>query len=172
VFISPIPPFLLKTDDNPAGVDRSVFDGIIKSISEDRPAYLTQFFADFYNLDVTLGKQVSKEVVKYNWNVAAGASPMGTVTCVPTWLTDFRKDVPRIDVPTLIIQGDTDRILPFHVTGERLHKEIKGSRLVVIKDGPHGIPWTHADEINRELLKFFAQNSKKMGKTWASAAVS
>ena len=154
VFVAPIPPFLLKTADNPEGVDGSIFDGIMQSIAADRPAYQTKFLSDFYNLDVTLGKRVSEEVVRYNWNVAVGASATGTAACVPTWLTDFRKDVPRIDVPALIIQGDADRILPFPATGKRLYEAIKGSRLVVLEGGPHGIPWTHAEEINRELLAF------------------
>jgi non-heme chloroperoxidase len=92
--------------------------------------------------------------VRYNWNVAVGASATGTAACVPTWLTDFRKDVPRINVPALIIQGDADRILPFPVTGKRLHEAIKGSQLLVLEGGPHGIPWTHAEEINRALLDF------------------
>ncbi len=135
VFVAPIPPFLLKTADNPEGVDGSIFDAIIQSIATDRPAYQTKFLSDFYNLDVTLGKRVSEEVVRYR-------------------LTDFRKDVPRIDVPALIIQGDADRILPLPVTGKRLHEAIKGSRLVVLEGGPHGIPWTHAEEINRALLDF------------------
>jgi len=154
VFIAPIPPFLLKTDDNPQGVDNSVFESIIQSIMADRPAYLTQFLKDFYNLDVTLGKRVSEEVVRANWNVAAGASAIATAACVPTWLTDFRKDVPRITVPSLIIQGDDDRILPLAVTGKRLHEAIQGSQLVVLKGGSHGIPWTHAAEINQALLDF------------------
>ncbi len=156
VLVSPIPPFLLKTDDNPQGVDQSMFDGFMKSIAEDRPAYLTKFFSDFYNLDVTLDKLVSPEVVESNWNVAVNASPKGTYDCVPAWLTDFREDVKRIDVPTLIIQGDADRILPFPITGKRLHEELKGSKLVVLKNAPHGIPWTHAADINREMINFFA----------------
>lgn len=154
VFVAPIPPFLLKTADNPEGVDGSIFDAIMQSIAADRPAYQTQFLSDFYNLDVTLGKRVSEEVVRYNWNIAVGASATGTAACVPTWLTDFRKDVPRIDVPALIIQGDADRILPFPVTGKRLHEAVKGSQLVMLEGGPHGIPWTHAEEINRALLDF------------------
>jgi non-heme chloroperoxidase len=154
VFIAPLAPFLVKTPDNPEGVDRSVFDGIMEAITADRLAYLSNFLSDFYNLDVTLGTLVSEEAVRYNWIVAAAASPVGTLACVSTWLTDFRKDLPRIDVPSLIIQGDADRILPLPVTGERMHKAVEGSKLVVIKDGSHGIPWTHAEEINRELLAF------------------
>jgi non-heme chloroperoxidase len=168
VFISPLEPFLLKTDGNQEGVDQSVFDGIKEAIRKDRLAYLTSFLHDFYNLDVTLGKLVSKEVVQYNWNVAAGASPIGTLNCVSTWLTDFREDIPRIDVPSLIIQGDADRILPLQSTGERFHKLLKGSELVVLKDASHGIPWTHAEDINRELLKFLSQIPAEKSKSWAS----
>jgi len=156
VFLSSVPPFLLKTPDNPSGVDKSVFDGIKKAITADRLAFLSKFFSDFYNVDVLGGKRVSDQVVQFSWNVAAGASPKGTLDCVQAWLTDFRKDLARIDVPTLIIQGDADRILPIDATGRRLHKAIKGSRYVEIKDGPHGIIWTHSEEVNRELLAFFA----------------
>ncbi len=154
VFVSPIPPFLLKTNDNPEGVDGSIFDSILQSIAADRPAYLTQFLKDFYNLDVTLGKRVSEEVVRSNWNVAVGASPLGTAACVPTWLTDFRKDLPRINVPSLIIQGDADRILPLPATGKRLHEALQGSQLVVLQGGSHGLPWAHAEEVNQALLDF------------------
>ncbi len=154
VFVAPIPPFLLKTEDNPEGVDRSVFDGIIQSIEADRPAYFTQFFQGFYNLDVTLGKLVSEEAVRANWNLAVTSSPVATAACVPTWLTDFRKDLPRITVPSLVIHGDADRILPYAVTGQKLHAAVKGSQLVTIKDGSHGLPWSNAEEVNRALLDF------------------
>jgi pimeloyl-ACP methyl ester carboxylesterase len=154
VFLSSVPPFLLKTPDNPSGVDKSVFDGIMKAISVDRLAFLSKFFSDFYNVDILEGKRVSKQVVQFSWNVAAGASPKGTFDCVSAWLTDFRKDLARIDVPTLIIHGDADRILPINATGRRLHEAIKGSQYVEIKDGPHGIIWTHSEEVNRELLAF------------------
>ena len=159
VVVAPIPPFLLKSADNPAGIDRSVIDEQhVQRIMADRFAYLTVFLHDFYNLDVTLGKLVSSEVVRANFTVAAGASAVGTAACPPTWLTDFRGDLPRIDVPLLIIQGDADRILPFPATGQRLHEAIKGSRLVVLAGGPHGIPWTHAGEVNRALLDFLGED--------------
>ena len=157
VVVSPIPPFLLESADNPEGVDKSVIDGAVRSIAGDRFAYLTAFLHDFYNLDLTLGKLVSDDVVRANFIVAAGASAVGTAACPPTWLTDFRADLPRIDVPLLIIQGDADRILPFPATGKRLHEAVAGSRLVVLSGGPHGIPWTHADEINRALLDFLGE---------------
>jgi non-heme chloroperoxidase len=154
VFISSIPPFLLKTPDNPAGVDGSVFDGIQATIAKDRLAYLTAFFANFYNLDVLLGKRISAEVVRDSWNVGAGASATATDACVPTWLTDFRGDLARIAVPTLVLHGDDDRILPITATGLRTHEAVKGSKLVVLDGAPHGMLWTHAEEVNRALLDF------------------
>lgn len=154
VFMAAVPPFLLKTPDNPGGVDISVFDSIKKGISTDRLAFLGQFLANFYNVDVLRGKQISDEVVRDSWNIASGASPIGTLKCVTAWYTDFRKDLPRIDVPTLIIHGDSDRILPIEVTGKATQAAIKGSRLVTVKGGPHGLNWTHADEVNRELVSF------------------
>lgn len=154
VFMAAVPPFLLKTPDNPAGVDGSVFDGIKKSIVADRPAFLSTFLANFYNVDVLGGKRISDQVVHYSWNVAAGASPKGTLDCVTAWYTDFRKDLQRIDVPTLVIHGDGDRILPIEATGKLTQKAVKGSRLLVVKDGPHGLNWTHADQVNPELVDF------------------
>lgn len=154
VFMAAVPPFLLKTPDNPAGLDISLFDGIKKGIAADRLAFLSQFLANFYNVDVLRGKQISDEVVRDSWNIASGASPIGTLQCVTAWYTDFRKDLPKIDVPTLIIHGDSDRILPIEVTGKATQAAIKGSRLVSVKGGPHGLNWTHADEVNRELVSF------------------
>jgi non-heme chloroperoxidase len=158
VLMAPVPPFLLKTDDNPEGVDRSVFDGIMKAIVEDRPAYLSAFFQNFFNTDVLGGDRISKDAIQMSWNVAAGASAKGTLDCVPSWLTDFRDDLPRIDVPTLIVHGDADRILPLETTAARLPQSIKDSRLVVIPGGPHAINWTHADLVNPALLDFLKGN--------------
>lgn len=157
VFIATIPPFLLQTRDNPEGVDGAVFDDIRRAIVNDRLAYLTRFFENFYNLDVWQGSRISEEVVRDSWNVGAGASPIGTLDSVTAWLTDFRDDLPRIDVPVLIIQGDADRILPIDATGRRLHKILDRSRFVVVKDAPHGLLWTHADEVNHELLRFLEE---------------
>ena len=159
VFMAAIPPFLLKTPDNPAGVDGGVFEGIKKAIAADRPAFLTKFFADFYNVDVLGGKQISDEVVRLSWNIGAGASPKGTLDCVSAWLTDFRKDLQRFTVPTLVVHGDADRILPLAATGTPTQTAVSGSRLVVVKGGPHGLNWTHAEEVNRELLTFVEQAS-------------
>jgi non-heme chloroperoxidase len=157
VIISGVPPFLLKTKDNPEGVDGSVFDGIQKAIVADRYAFFTEFFKNFYNTDVLLGKRVSEEAVRASWNLAAGASATASLACVPTWHDDFRNDVARVDVPTLVIHGDADRIVPFASAGARTAKLIKGARLSVVKDGPHCISWTHAEQVNRELVDFLGK---------------
>ncbi len=159
VFISSVPPFLLKTSDNPEGLDGSVFEGIQKSIVADRYAFFTDFFKNFYNTDLLLGKRVSEQAVQASWNVAVGASATASLACVPTWHEDFRKDLTRIDVPTLVIHGDADRIVPITASGLRTAKLIKGARLVVVKDGPHCITWTHADEVNHALAKFLGEGA-------------
>ena len=156
VFISSVPPYLLKTPDNPEGVDGSVFDGIEKAVAADRYAFFTGFFKNFYNTDLLLGKRVSQETVQSNWNVAAGASATASLASVAAWHEDFRQDLTRIDVPTLVMHGDADRILPIGASGLRTAKLIAGARLLVVKDGPHCITWTHADEVNRELVNFLA----------------
>jgi len=138
VFISSIPPFLLKTPDNPEGVDGSVFDGIKKGIAADRPAFLTEFLSNFYNVDVLGGKLISDQAVQLSWNIGAGASPKGTLDCVSAWLTDFRNDLKKIDMPTLVIHGDSDRILPLSATGKRTTQFVKGSKLVVVEGGRTG----------------------------------
>ena len=161
VFISAVPPFLLKTADNPEGVDDSVFDGIQKAIVADRYAFFTEFFKNFYNTDLLLGKRVSEQAVQASWNVAADASAAASLACVPTWHEDFRKDLAHVDVPALVIHGDADRIVPISAAGQRTAKLTKGARLLVVKDGPHCITWTHADEVNRELVNFLAEGSVK-----------
>jgi non-heme chloroperoxidase len=154
VFMSAIPPFLLKTSDNPEGVDGSIFDGMKKAIKADRPAFLSEFFANFYNVDNLIGTKISDEVVRLSWNIGASASPKGTLDCVSAWLVDFREDLKRINIPVLVMHGDADRILPLASTGKRTPEFVKRSRLVVIDGAPHGMNWTHAEEINRELLTF------------------
>ncbi len=161
VIIGGVPPYLLKTDDNPDGVDGSVFEGIKQAVAADRYAFFTEFFKNFYNTDVNLGKRVSEQAVQASWNVAAGASATASLACVPTWHEDFRKDVAKIDVPTLVIHGDADRIVPFSAAGQRTAKLIHGAELVVIKDGPHNVAWTHADEVNSALTNFLAKPAAK-----------
>jgi non-heme chloroperoxidase len=154
VFIGGVPPFLLKTQDNPEGVDQAVFDGIQKAVASDRYAFFTEFFKNFFNTDLLMGKRVSEQTIQACWNLAASSSAKASYDCVPTWHEDFRKDLSRVDVPTLVIHGDADRIVPLAVSGARTAKMIKGARLVVIKEGPHCITWTHADEVNSALIDF------------------
>jgi non-heme chloroperoxidase len=164
VIISGVPPYLLKTADNPEGVDASVFAGIEKAVAADRYAFFTEFFKNFYNTDLLMGKRLSEQAVQASWNVAARASATASLACVPTWHEDFRKDVESIDVPTLVIHGDADRILPITAAGLRTAKLIKGARQVVVKDGPHCILWTHAQEVNTELLSFLGEKVAKSQK--------
>ncbi len=152
MLISPIPPFLMKTSDNPEGLDKGMFDGFVQSIMNDRPAFQTEFMNNFFNPDQNLGKRVSEDAIRHHWNVSMMASSLGTAASVPAWLTDFRPDLPRIDVPVQIIQGDQDRVLPYPITGQRLVNMLPGSSLTTLQGAPHGIPWTHADEINSELM--------------------
>jgi non-heme chloroperoxidase len=161
VFISAVPPFLLKTGDNPEGVDGSVFDDIQKAIAADRYGFFTEFFKNFYNTDLLLGKRVSEQAVQASWNVAASASATASFACVPTWHEDFRKDLARVDVPALVIHGDSDRIVPLSASGQLTAKLVKDARLSVVKGGPHCITWTHADEVNREMVNFLGEGSGK-----------
>ena len=156
VLIGTLGPYLVKAQDNPEGVDASVFDGIKAGLKADRPATLMEFLKNFYSVGGADGKLVSERVIEANWTVAIGASPIGTVACVDAWIEDFRKDIPRNDVPTLIIQGDDDRILPAAVTSRRQVKLLENVEYVEIEGGSHGIPWTRAAVINAALVKFLA----------------
>ncbi|MFG2724750.1 alpha/beta fold hydrolase [Streptomyces canus] len=157
VFLASLEPFLLKTDDNPTGVDQAVFDGILDAVTKDRYAYFDAFYQDFYNLDETLGSRISEAAVRNSWNVAAGASAHASVACVPTWITDFRADVAKIDVPSLIVHGTGDRILPIDSTGRPFHALLPSAEYVEIEGAPHGLLWTYAEEVNAALLSFLAK---------------
>src|SRR5438270_9683354 len=141
VFMGAVTPFLLKTTDNPEGVDGSVFDGIQKAVVADRYAFFSEFFKNFYNTDILMGKRISPEAVQASWNVAVGASAVASLACVPTWHEDFRADLNRIDVPTLVIHGEADRIVRIQAVGIRTAKVVNGAKLVVVKDVPHAVSW-------------------------------
>jgi non-heme chloroperoxidase len=151
-----IPPFLLKTDDNPKGVPGEVFDGIKQTVLADRYAWFDGFFADFYNTDVLAPDRIGQAALRASFQVAAAASPYASYACVDTWLTDFRGDLPKIDVPTLVVHGTADRILPFEATAARLRDEklIADLTLVPVDGGPHNIGWTHPEETNAALMNF------------------
>jgi len=156
VLIGTLGPYLVKAPDNVEGVEPSVFEGLKSALRADRPATVFDFLKNFYNYDVNGGKLVSDRVLEDNWNVAAGASPIGTLQCVDSWVEDFRQDIAKNTVPTLIIHGDADRILPPDATSRRQAKMIKHVKFAEIAGGPHGLCWTHADRVNAELVPFVA----------------
>jgi non-heme chloroperoxidase len=156
VLVSPLPPFLLQTADNPDGVPKSVFDGFIQAARQDTPAWMKGFLDTFYNVDKLRGSLVSDQAYQASWNLAATASAIAAVACISTWETDFRADLADIDVPMLAIHGTDDDVLPFAKTTARLPEMIKDLEVVEIDDGPHAIAWTHADEVNSSLQKFLA----------------
>lgn len=156
-FLAALEPFLLKTDDNPTGVPQEAFDGILAAVTADRYAYFTDFYRNFYNTEETLGNRLSEEALRNSWNVAAGASWYASSAVVPAWLTDFRGDIPKIDVPALILHGTEDRILPVDATARQFHKMLPAATYVEIPGAPHGLLWTHADEVTRALLDFLTE---------------
>jgi non-heme chloroperoxidase len=152
-----IPPFLLKRDDNPEGVDGQVFEDMKAGIVKDRYVHFKNFLDNFYNVDVLAPERVSEQAWQASFNVSAGSGPHATYACVDSWLTDFREDLPQIDVPTLVVHGTEDRILPIAATADRLPDLIADVRLVRVEGGPHNIGWTHPDEVNGALLEFLGQ---------------
>jgi len=149
-----IPPFLLETEDNPEGVDGQVFEDIKAAIVKDRYAWFKEFFDNFYNVDKLTPERISEQAWQAGFNVAAGASPYATYACVDAWLTDFRDDLAKIDVPVLVVHGTDDRILPFEATAARLPALIDDLTLVEVEGGPHNIGWTHPEQVNPALLEF------------------
>jgi non-heme chloroperoxidase len=158
VLFGAIPPFLLKTEDNPEGVDGQVFEDIKAAVLADRYAYFKDFLDNFYNVDKLAPERVSEQAWQASFNVAAGASPYASYACVDTWLTDFRGDLAKIDVPVLVLHGTEDRILPFESTAKRLPDLVANLTLIPVEGGPHNIGWTHTDECNRALLDFLGDD--------------
>jgi non-heme chloroperoxidase len=154
VFIGAVTPFLVKAEDNPEGVPQEVFEGIKAGILADRPSFLTGFFANFFNTDVLGGTKITEQAVQANWNIAIAASPIATHAVVDTWGTDFREDLDRFDLPVLVIHGDSDRIVPIAISGAKTAQNPSVKEYVVVKDGPHAVNWTHAEEVNAALIKF------------------
>ncbi|MEO6043930.1 MAG: alpha/beta hydrolase [Tepidiformaceae bacterium] len=154
MLLAAVPPFLLKTADNPEGADKAVFDGMIAGVKKDRIGFLDQFFPNFYNWD-TPHPGVSDDLIPFSKSVAWIASPVATQECITAFgTTDFRADLAKFDVPTLVAHGDADRIVPFAGSGKRSAEMIKGSRLEVLKGAPHGFAATHAQKLNELMLDF------------------
>ena len=162
VMVSPIPPFLLKTEDNATGVDQSVFDGFKEEIKKDRYAFMTAFLKNFYGNGLMTNDGVSEEKLRADFNLGVSSGAIAFFKCVDTWLTDFREDVNKIDVPLLIIHGDADKVLPIDSTARVLTKTV--GELVEIPGGSHGIPWTHPGEVSSAILDFMVRTAR-MGVT-------
>jgi non-heme chloroperoxidase len=160
VLVAPLPPFLLKTADNPDGIDRSVFDGLTARIAADRPAAMKDFLDRSYNVDLLGGDRVSDQAWQNSFYVAISASAHAALRCVTACREDFRDDLATISIPVLVIHGDQDRVLPYEATGSRLPALLKNARSTVIAGGPHAIIWTHAHEVNQALLDFIGHLSR------------
>jgi len=156
-FLASLEPFLLHTEDNPTGVAQEVFDGIRDAAVADRYAFFSEFYKNFYNADENLGTRLSEEVVRHSFAVAANSGAYSTTAVLPTWLTDFREDITKIDVPTLIMHGTADRVLPIDATGRPFAKALPAAEYVEIDGAPHGMLWTHHAEVNKALLAFLAK---------------
>lgn len=159
VFLASLEPFLVARGDNPEGVPQEVFDGIEAAAKSDRYAWFTQFFADFYNLSDNLGVRISQEVVDSSWNVAVSSAPAAAHAVVSSWIEDFRADVEAVRAsgrPALILHGTADNILPIDATARRFRRLLPEARYVEIEGAPHGLLWTHADEVNAALRSFVA----------------
>jgi non-heme chloroperoxidase len=155
-FLASLQPFLLQTDDNPNGVPQDVFDGIQAAARGDRYAWFETFFADFFNTDENLGSRLTEAALRANWVTAIGSAPASAYAVVPTWVTDFRADVDKIDVPALILHGTADRILPIDATARAFHQRLPQATYVEIDGAPHGLLLTHAEEVNNALLSFLS----------------
>src|SRR6476661_675651 len=141
--------------DNPeGGIDDATLTGFHDGIRADRVAFVDQFVTSFFSVRGSTDL-VSEPLRRYNAAIAAAASPKGTLDCTTAFTkTDFRRDLEGFTVPTLVIHGDSDAIVPFEVSGRRTAEAIDGSKLVLVPDAPHGLNVTHAQTFNAEVLAF------------------
>jgi pimeloyl-ACP methyl ester carboxylesterase len=157
VFIGALQPFLLKTEDNPSGaMSQDDVDGFLDTIKADRYAFFTGFLQNFYRTDQNLGTRISEEALRNSWQLATNISPYASVWSVATWYTDWRADIDKVDVPTLIMHGTGDVNVPIDVTSRLLTKMLPSATYIEIEDAPHGMLWTHGEEVNKALLDFLA----------------
>lgn len=159
-FLSSLEPFLLAGDDNTEGVPQEVFNDIVAQAKGDRFAWFTNFFSGFYNLEDNLGSRISQEMVTASWNTAVLSAPVAAYAVVPAWLEDFRGDVEVVRTsgkPALILHGTKDNVLPIQATARRFRKALPEADYVEVEGAPHGLLWTHAEEVNAALLAFFGK---------------
>ena len=149
-----VPPFLLKTDDNPEGVDWEVFQGMLDGVRADRVGFLNGFLRAFFGWEESK-PTLSEPALRYFETIASFASPRATQQCIVAFgKTDFREDLKRIDVPLLVVHGNADAIVPVQLSGQKAHESVAGSRLEVIEGAPHGLNATHAAQLNARMLEF------------------
>jgi pimeloyl-ACP methyl ester carboxylesterase len=154
ILISAVVPYMLQTDDNPDGVPQEAFDNMLKEITDDRPTFLEAFNKDFYGVEL-LNQPVTSAYLANASAQALNASPIATIECAKSFSsTDFRDDVPKINVPTLIIHGDKDKTVPIKATAEQAVKNIKGAVLKVYEGASHGLWFTEKDKLNQDLIDF------------------
>ena len=157
ILIASVTPFMLKTENNPEGVDKSVFDGMKDNIQKDRAGFMKEFGKAFVNFEENK-ENISEAQVAFNWNIACHASPKATLDCVDAFAaTDFREDCKKFDIPTLIVHGDADNIVPIQASGERAKDLIPNANYKIIRNAPHGLMMTHAGELNNVLLDFLKE---------------
>lgn len=159
-FLASLEPFLVAGEDNAEGVPQEVFDGILEAAKGDRFAWFTDFFSNFYNLDENLGSRISQEAVTGSWNTAVSSAPVAAYAVVPAWLEDFREDVEAVRAsgkPALILHGTKDNILPIDATARRFRKALPEADYVEVEGAPHGLLWTHSEEVNSALLAFVSK---------------
>lgn len=157
VLMSSVTPYMTKTDDNPGGVDKSVFDGMLEGLQKDRVGFLKDFCKNFYNWDKDGKDLISEAALEHSWDIAAWASPKGTLDCVKAFsATDFRQDLAKFDIPTLVMHGDADQIVPFEASGKLAHELVADSKLVVVEGAAHGMTLTQPERVNKALLDFLA----------------
>ena len=154
VLASSVTPFLLKTSDNPEGVPKAQFDGMVAGVTKDRIAFLAEFFPMFFKGGL-LAPKASDDVILHAKTVAWPASPLGTRQCIVAFgETDFRRDLARFTVPTLVVHGDHDMTVPFDKSGKRVPEFVKHARVETIGGAPHGLTATHSEALNAILLDF------------------
>ncbi|HYG17806.1 MAG TPA: alpha/beta hydrolase [Ohtaekwangia sp.] len=154
VLLGSVTPFMLQTDDNPGGVEQAVFDSMIDQIKEDRIGFLDAFGKDFFGVSM-LHKPISDPLLDYYKMLGSQASPTATIDCVQSFaLTDFRKEMSSVTVPTLIIHGEADKTVPIDATAKRAAEMIRDNRLLVYDGAPHGLFYTHRARLNADLAAF------------------
>ena len=155
VLMSSVTPYMLKTADNMNGIDQTVFDGMLSGLMKDRPGFLDTFSKLFVNWDADGKSLLSPAALQHSWDIAVWASPKATIECVKAFsTTDFRSDLTKFNLPTLVLHGDADQIVPFQNSGKLAHEMIAGSELSVISGGAHGLTYTQPQKVNEALLSF------------------